>query len=552
MTSVAFRFYRLIILKAGKTKFVAIITETVEVSGVGIAAKQYGLKNGEKAVVPIEVLPLGSYYLVDVACDICGAIESIPYHRYIKKVQLCDGKYICSNRELHQIIGSVKELELCKSAIMEFYSQHEKFPVIADFPIGASKLSYKRVFKAFKNSGITYRDFRSEVDPHAAFTIANYDVYKSEYVRVLKGSSETRSMFQVYKQFKDLRLPTPTWMVKNCPNKNVSSTYDWMTWAGLFHSKQMPKQIARSLILKLSRKYKRPLMYDDFRKIQPDRPTIATITKYWGSLNAMKRDLGLEVLQESMVDRHLSDEDMIAAISSACKEISAIRGDDLIATQDLSESALCPAAQTINVFVKEKFGVTLTEYVQSLGYRTIEPGRGLSRVDEFGERFESRYEELFSLYLQSIGLSYLNHYYRSVKYSDICGADCGARNCDYKIEYNGRLIYVEIAGILGQYKQFYIDNRKITSSQSKERYRIKLMEKEAMLTDAGVEYFILFPCDLSHDILGFIFNGEYSEAKSLIRSHYKNNIHWKNIDPGRGVEYDWTRIGRDGQPRVVV
>lgn len=552
MTSVTFRFYRLIILKVGKTNFVALITKTVEMTPRGVAAKAYKVQDGIRITVPTDQLLPKSNVRIEASCDVCGRIVEIMYADYRECCDTHNGMYVCRDKSAHKMLNVENDLKRYKQLILEFRDQYGRFPVIADFPLLASSESYMTVMRAFNGMGQNYRDFRASTDPHSAFSKENYDIYKAEYLRIMQESDPPCSMSYVYKRAGKRKLPTATWMVKNCPNKKVKSTYDWLSWVGYLQTRNMTKAIAKDLILKLSRKYKRPLMYDDFRKRQPDRPPIPVIIKYWGSLNEMKRDLGLEIIQENMVERHLSDEDMISAIASACQEISTTRGDNLIATQDLTESSLCPASQTINAFVKEKFGVTLTEYIQSLGYRTIEPGRGLSRVDEFGERFESRYEELFSLYLQSIGLGYLNHYHRSVKYSDICGSDCGARNCDYRIEYNGRTIYIEIAGILGQYKQFYIDNRQITSSQSRERYRVKLMEKEAMLIAAGVEYFILFPCDLSHDILGFIFNGAYSEAKSLIHSHYKNNIHWKNIDPERGVEYDWTRIGRDGQPRVVV
>lgn len=54
-------------------------------------------------------------------------------------------------------------------------------------------------------------------------------------------------------------------------------------------------------------------------------------------------------------------------------------------------------------------------------------------------------------------------------------------NCDYVIHTQNDILYIEIAGIIADYKTWYYENRKISKSKSKEKYRIKLKEKELML-----------------------------------------------------------------------
>ena len=54
-------------------------------------------------------------------------------------------------------------------------------------------------------------------------------------------------------------------------------------------------------------------------------------------------------------------------------------------------------------------------------------------------------------------------------------------NCDYVIHIDDKIIYIEIAGIIADYKTWYYENKVISYSKSKEQYRIKLLEKETML-----------------------------------------------------------------------
>lgn len=54
-------------------------------------------------------------------------------------------------------------------------------------------------------------------------------------------------------------------------------------------------------------------------------------------------------------------------------------------------------------------------------------------------------------------------------------------NCDYVLHIGQRRIYIEVAGVIGVYKKWYLENRKLNDSISKENYRIKLGVKEKML-----------------------------------------------------------------------
>ena len=72
------------------------------------------------------------------------------------------------------------------------------------------------------------------------------------------------------------------------------------------YTRVMTKEECKDFILNMSKCYDRPLMYDDFRGSGYGKVTVGQINKYWGSLNKMKKDLGLEINIESMIDRQKS------------------------------------------------------------------------------------------------------------------------------------------------------------------------------------------------------------------------------------------------------
>ena len=119
-------------------------------------------------------------------------------------------------------------------------------------------------------------------------------------------------------------------------------------------------------------------------------------------------------------------------------------------------------------------------------------------------------------------------------------------NCDYVIHINDKVIYVEIAGIIESYKEWFYNDRPISRSKSKERYRLKLKHKEQMLKDNGLSYFILFPCDLTQENFRNILEDSSLELKKKIESFNKNNIDWVKIRETGELKYtDEIKYGRN-------
>ena len=162
----------------------------------------------------------------------------------------------------------------------------------------------------------------------------------------------------------------------------------------------------------------------------------------------------------------------------------------------------------------------------------------LSHKFDDSEIATSQFEYMFSSYLRKIGLVYDVDYFRNVRYSIFCDDYEGTKDCDYVINYNNKTIYVEIAGILGQYKPFYYEDKPITSSKSKEKYRQKLKEKEQFLITNNLIYFILFPCDLTEENMKQVIENPTVELRKQIESFNQTNIDFVNVRKLGKLDYN--------------
>lgn len=321
----------------------------------------------------------------------------------------------------------------------------------------------------------------------------------------------------------------------------------FLVWIG-FYSPKMSKEKAAVLIYNFVHKLGRPLMYDDFRWRDPLVPGIHYINTHWGTMNKMKKELGLEINQEDMVSKHLSKEEFIAQMNKLFS-IANINHIEFITRGFIDGIKDLSASTALDKYAHDYFNLSLTEYIQANGYQTGKQGCGCVYEFEDGEKTFSQYEYLFSLYLRQIGLEYNKDYFRSVRYSTFIDTYDGMMDIDYVINYNGNTIYIEIPGIIEYYKTWYYLDKQITQSKSKEKYRLKLAEKEKLLKSKGLNYFILFPCDLTKDNLIKILNNPSDELRMEIQEFVNYNICWSLVLNMGELRYD-NKILRKRNPVI--
>ena len=336
-----------------------------------------------------------------------------------------------------------------------------------------------------------------KIEETRKFNVEDYDHYVKEYIRKSEELGKTISHPMLRKE--PFNLPDARWYVKNCPDKSVNTWADFVDWCGFVaKSKHPSKEKMIELIYKLQNEITRPLIYDDFRGNGCYHPPIEMIRKYWGTINHMKEELGLEIVQESMIDKKLSKEEFDITIQEICNYIFN-DGRSFTTTFEIDSIKKWNSSQNLNKYSKEYYGVTLGKLFEKYNLHLGQRGCGINYDFTDGEHVTSQFEYMFSKFLKETGLVYNTDYFRDVRYSDFI-PDCNnCMNCDYVINVNNKTIYIEIAGIIESYKEWYYSNKPITKSKTKEKYRQKLSKKESMLKSNNLIYFILFPCDLTKE-----------------------------------------------------
>ena len=367
------------------------------------------------------------------------------------------------------------------------------------------------------------------------FDVADYDYYVKEFIRKSEELGKPITHSNLRKE--PFCLPDARWYVKHCPDNSVTRWAEFVDWCGFIAKGKTPtKEKVINLIYKLQEELDRPLMYDDFRGSGCYHVPIEIIREYWGTINKMKEELGLEIIQESMIDKHLSKEDFENMLLDIQNYVLS-DGRDFITTKEINANDKWLDSQTLRRYANDYYNKSFSEILEEYGVSLGKQGCGINFDFGDGEHITSQFEYMFSKFLRDCGLKYNVDYFRDIKYSTFIPEYKNNMNCDYVIHIDGKIIYIEIAGILAEYKTWFYADRSISRSKSKEKYRLKLKKKEEMLKSHGLIYFILFPCDLTKDNFKSILENGSLELKKTIEHFNQNNIDWVKIRENGELDY---------------
>ena len=219
---------------------------------------------------------------------------------------------------------------------------------------------------------------------------------------------------------------------------------------------------------------------------------------------------------------------------------------NFITTREISNNPNFPTNNTLQKMARKYYNCTLQDILKNYDVFLGKQGCGINFDFDDGEHITSQFEYMFSKYLKKYGLKYNVDYFRDVKYSTFVKNCNNNMNCDYVIYINGKTLYIEIAGIIEAYKEWFFNNREITSSKSKEKYRLKLLDKQRMLHENKLVYFILFPCDLTNENFKNILEDGSIRLRKQIEGFMKNNIDWIKVRQNGELKYkDNIKWGRN-------
>lgn len=469
---------------------------------------------------------------VDVECDYCKKCKRISYIKYNKNIKHNNGLYLCSTDKDHRDFINGVSYDKIIDCITKYHDKNKRFPKYNEYTKeNGFPFTYSKIIEYLKQCGTSLNTELAKIDCHSLqkANIEYYDEYLKRLKDIIKNNPQigndlyslSRSETSVF------GLPNIRWFIEHCPDKSVNDIKSFKNWAG-FYTKHMTKEQCSKVILDMVKKYNRPLMYDDFRGHKYGQVTIQMIRDNWGSLNKMKQDLGLEINIESMIDKRLSKEEFDIMIDDICNYVHN-ENRDFITTREIDANNEWSSAETLRRMSNKYYQCKLQNLLEKHNVSLGQQGNGINFDFKDGEHVTSQFEYMFSKFLKDYGLKYNVDYLRDVKYSTFIPEYKNNMNCDYVININNKTIYIEIAGIIAEYKTWFYADKPIIRSKSKEKYRLKLKKKEEMLNSHGLIYFILFPCDLTKNNFKNILENGSLELKKNIESFNQNNIDWVKI-----------------------
>ena len=327
----------------------------------------------------------------------------------------------------------------------------------------------------------------------------SYEFYVEKFKEVYLTQGKIKSK-QLTKN--NYGLPTANWFIFNCPDKKVKTYNQFLIYCGFRPHSSISKDLVVDIVLEMQSKLDRPISAEDFKSPKDNEVGIRIIRRIWGEVWKMQQELGLQITGKH-ADKYTIDE-ITGSLIKICEDIYNNEKRKIITYDEIRKYG-CIAINIYQSYLNKELNMTLRQYLNSIGFDMPREGNGLNFTYEDGEKIRSYYELLFSNYLRNIlNIQFNNDYYRDVKYKTFL--DCERNiDCDYIIHYKNRVIYLEIVGILKPEKKLTYKNETYIH-KSKEKYRQGLIEKENLLLEAGLEYYILFSDDLNEEIYKKIFN----------------------------------------------
>lgn len=394
-------------------------------------------------------------------------------------------------------------LEDYKILVIQYMNKYNKFPIQTDFIYENNLPSSSSFYRMLKNEKISYSEFNNLVGNNT-FNPSDfsYDYWLEKFI--IKSKEIGRAI--KYDEMSEFKLPSSRWYIKNCPNPKVTNFNEFVEFeAKMIPRYNMTKEMATQKIINLQKTLNRPLMKKDLTGIANGGVGESIVLKYWNSFNDMKRELGLEIVQESMKSKHKSLHDIKKDIARICVYVYENEHRETITQKDwklIDGVASYPACSR---WLNES-GMSIREYISLIGFNYIEAGNGLNYDFKDGEHVKSQFEMIVSRVLkEKLNLVFNKDYFKEVRYNTFIPNYNELMDCDYVIKYKGETIYIEVAGMLRDNKKNFIDNIPIITSKSKEKYRQKLIQKEKMLKGNNLKYYILFPSDIQEDFILSLF-----------------------------------------------
>lgn len=379
------------------------------------------------------------------------------------------------------------------AAYCQFIKIHDRVPVSTEC-IAKNNLPQMRIIKRIlQEQCITYGEFLAQFGKvsHVRSDNKDYARHVEHYIELSNKLGHTITSGELTNN--QYGLPSPTWFIKNCPDKNVTTFVQFVRWCGLTPVKKVWTLEEVCVALRdLENRLSRPITKQDITPASVGFSMIV-VTRLFGSLNQAKQDLGL---LQTISAQPLPFEFYRAKLERTAKNVAATLHRNTITWSEIEDDAYCPCEYThstdhktyMNSFASA--GVNLVEYLKSIGIEMCPSSFSFVRTFDDGERTRSNMEYDVTLLLREHGLVYCKDYFRDVKYKERFSGTSRI-DCDYEIVRGHEHRFLEIAGIIS--RPTNADWRTYQySTRIKCEYRDKMILKERCLVEAGVPFLFVF------------------------------------------------------------
>jgi hypothetical protein len=373
----------------------------------------------------------------------------------------------------------------------DFYSLNKRYPHSSDFNIENGLPTFTVICRILGNKKDEFFNHYKSIEDE------KFDKIFAEECHRLKSYCVSINRVLGMRELTSHNFHTSSWFIKHS-SSNINSYSAFIESIGLRPKQKISKECAIKLILGKYNAIGRALKLEDFCNIDSiteiGRPTIKRI---WGTFNNMLKDLGLSINQKSMLDEHRDINTLRQDINNLCKNIYRQENRRIISLMDIDNSPNCLNKATYKKYFREYLNMTVSEYIESIGFISNKPGMGMVYHFADGEITVSQYEFNVSNYLRDNNIKYN----RNIPYNKFISNYSGNKDCDYVINMNGKLYYIEIAGMLD-----YSRNSKDHKDYIRKKYECDLNQKISMLENAKLNYQIIYPKDFQSNSLDQLFS----------------------------------------------
>lgn len=378
----------------------------------------------------------------------------------------------------------------------EYYRTYGKYLSSKSQVVSNNVPHSKILARVLKEQGITLNDWQNSYGliSHVRSDPKHYDIYLKKFkdLYVEKGCIRYNELIK-----NNLGLPNPNFFIKYCPDKSVKDYVSFIRWCGFKHNKIKEKEDIVNALIEYENNINRPITKDDLCVDKIGFSEIV-IKRLWGTFSKCKEELGL--IKTQMNRELYTFEEYKKKIDDRLDEIIKVKGRTTITWNDLETKIGYETPPLEHHSVYKKFnnvGMDYAEYFIKKGFRFIPSSYGHSQMFPDGEKTKSNFEYDYSTFLREIGFNYNDGYTRDVMYKLFCNGldDNSKMNCDYKVTYNDKDYYIEIAGILESEDDLYAD----LTDDTDIKYRDKMIIKRDLLKKSNINYLFLYSKDMNDD-----------------------------------------------------